>query len=338
MTKDKKNTIDADNLDNLESIKKHINTSFGNGSIWTSEEKNKENIPFVSTGSMLLNEAIGVGGLPLGRIVEIYGPESSGKTTLALEVIKNAQKNGKICGFIDTEHALDINYCNRIGIDTKNLLISQPDYGEQALEILQNIIERISYQKGGVVVLDSVAALVTKNEIDGDMGDVHIGQLARLMSQSLKKLVSVIAKNNVLVIFTNQLRSKIGVMFGSSETTCGGNALKFYSSVRLDIRRSEYMKKDDKVLGIKSRVKVVKNKVGSPFQESIIEIRYNHGICIENEILDIGTNKNIIEKNGHYYYYNNQKLGQGKESACEFLRSNLDIKNEILEKLISIKI
>lgn len=331
--KDKKNMIDTsnENLSSIENIKKHINTNFGSGSLWTCEEKSTVNISSISTGSILLDKAIGINGLPMGRIVEIYGPESSGKTTLALEVIKSAQKAGKICGFIDTEHALDMKYCQRIGIDTKNLLISQPDYGEQALEILQSIVESIPADKGGVVVLDSVAALVTKNEIEGDMGDVHIGQLARLMSQSLKKLIAGIAKNNVLVIFTNQLRSKIGVMFGSPETTCGGNSLKFYASVRLDIRKSEYIKQNEEVIGMKSKVKVVKNKVGSPFQEAIVEIRYNQGICIENEILEICTSNSIIEKNGHHYYYKGTKLGQGKDTANEFLRNNIQIKNELLE-------
>jgi recombination protein RecA len=287
-------------------------------------------IEVVSTGSLGLDVALGIGGLPKGRVVEIYGPESSGKTTLTLQVVAEIQKQGGTAAFVDAEHALDPVYAEKVGVNVDDLLISQPDTGEQALEITDMLV-----RSGAVdlVVVDSVAALTPKAEIEGEMGDSHVGLQARLMSQALRKLTGNIKRSNCLVIFINQIRMKIGVMFGSPETTTGGNALKFYSSVRLDIRRIGAIKKGDEVLGNETRVKVVKNKVAPPFRLAEFEILYGHGISREGEIIDLGVRENIVEKSGSWYSYNGERVGQGKENAREFLLEHPDIANEIDAKI-----
>ena len=283
-------------------------------------------IESISTGSLGLDIALGIGGLPRGRVVEIYGPESSGKTTLTLSVIAQAQKVGGTCAFIDAEHALDPSYAQRLGVNVEELLVSQPDTGEQALEIADMLVRSAAID---VIVIDSVAALTPKAEIEGEMGDHHVGLQARLMSQALRKLTANIKRSNTMVVFINQIRMKIGVMFGNPETTTGGNALKFYSSVRLDIRRIGAVKKGEEVLGNQTRVKVVKNKVAPPFRKAEFDILYNEGISKEGELIDMGVEHQIVDKSGAWYSYNGERIGQGRDNVREFLRSNPDIASDI---------
>jgi recombination protein RecA len=311
-----------------------IEKQFGKGSIMRMGENDvAPDIQVVSTGSLGLDMALGVGGLPRGRVVEIYGPESSGKTTLTLQVIAEMQKLGGVCAFVDAEHALDTQYAQKLGVSLQDLLISQPDTGEQALEIVDALVRSGSVD---LIVVDSVAALTPKAEIEGDMGDSLPGLQARLMSQALRKLTGTINRTNTLVIFINQIRMKIGVMFGSPETTTGGNALKFYSSVRLDIRRVGSLKKGDEVVGSETKVKVVKNKVAPPFKQANFDIMYGTGISREGEILDIGSENDIVEKSGAWYSYNGDRIGQGRDNAREFLKQNpeisLEIENKVREK------
>ena len=314
-----------------------IEKQFGKGSVmFLGEEESRTDIEAVSTGSLSLDMALGIGGLPRGRVVEIYGPESSGKTTLALHVIAEMQKLGGTAAFIDAEHALDPAYAKRLGVDTDDLLISQPDTGEQALEITDMLV-----RSGGVdiVVIDSVAALTPKAEIEGEMGSSHMGLQARLMSQALRKLTSNIKKTNTMVIFINQLRMKIGVMFGNPETTTGGNALKFYASVRLDIRRIGAIKKGDEILGNETRVKVLKNKVAPPFKKAEFQILYNQGISRESEVIDLGVELGLVEKAGAWYSVDGERIGQGKDNARDYLKDNSEIcqkiEVKIREKLMS---
>ena len=303
-----------------------IEKQFGKGSMMRLGDKGKETIPSISTGSLGLDIALGIGGLPRGRIVEIYGPESSGKTTLTLQVIAECQKNGGTCAFIDAEHALDPIYAGNLGVDVENLLVSQPDTGEQALEICDMIVRSGAVD---VVVIDSVAALTPKAEIEGDMGDSHMGLQARLMSQALRKMTGNIKNSNTLVIFINQIRMKIGVMFGSPETTTGGNALKFYASIRLDIRRIGSIKDGDEVVGNETRVKVVKNKVAPPFRQAEFQIMYGTGIYRMGEVIDLGVKLNMIDKSGAWYAYNGEKIGQGKKNVALYLEQNPAIASEI---------
>ena len=303
-----------------------IEREFGTGSIMRLGDNKTIDIEEISTGSLGLDIALGIGGLPKGRIIEIYGPESSGKTTLALQVVASAQKKEGICAFIDAEHALDPVYAKNLGVDVDKLLVSQPDAGEQALEIADTLVKSGAVD---VLVIDSVAALVPKAELEGDMGDTHVGLQARLMSQALRKLTSSIAKTNAMVIFINQIRMKIGIMFGSPETTTGGNALKFYSSVRLDIRRIGQIKDKDQIVGNQTRVKVVKNKVAPPFKVVEFDIIYGEGISKEGEIIDVGVLSGIVEKSGSWYSYNGERIGQGRENAKKFLLDNAEISNEI---------
>jgi recombination protein RecA len=304
-----------------------IEKQFGKGSVMRMGDNSAvRNIEAISTGSLGLDVALGIGGLPKGRVVEIYGPESSGKTTLTLQVVAEAQKMGGTAAFIDAEHALDPQYAEKLGVNVDELLVSQPDTGEQALEITDMLVRSGAVD---VVVIDSVAALTPKAEIEGDMGDSHVGLQARLMSQALRKLTANIKRTNCLVIFINQIRMKIGVMFGSPETTTGGNALKFYASVRLDIRRIGAIKKGDEVLGNDTRVKVVKNKVAPPFKQVQFEILYGEGISHEGEIIELGVQQGIIDKSGAWYSYNGDRIGQGKENVRTFLKENPDIANEI---------
>ena len=308
-----------------------IEKQFGKGSVMKlSDAEVAEDIQVVSTGSLGLDIALGVGGLPRGRVVEIYGPESSGKTTLTLQVIAEMQKVGGTCAFIDAEHALDVQYASKLGVHLEDLLISQPDTGEQALEIADALVRSGSVD---MIVIDSVAALTPRAEIEGEMGDSLPGLQARLMSQALRKLTATIKRTNCLVIFINQIRMKIGVMFGNPETTTGGNALKFYASVRLDIRRTGSIKKGDEVIGNETKVKVVKNKVAPPFRAAEFDILYGEGISREGEILDLGASSNVVEKSGAWYSYNGERIGQGKDNAREFLRERpevaLDIENKV---------
>src|SRR5690554_540426 len=314
----------------LEAALSQIERQFGKGSIMRLGDNQAMDIESVSTGSLTLDIALGIGGLPRGRIVEIYGPESSGKTTLTLEVIAQAQKKGGVAAFVDAEHALDPVYAEKIGVNLGDLLVSQPDTGEQALEIADMLVRSGSVD---VVVIDSVAALTPKAEIEGEMGDSHVGLQARLMSQALRKLTANIKRSNTLVIFINQIRMKIGVMFGNPETTTGGNALKFYSSVRLDIRRIGSIKKGDEVIGNDTRVKVVKNKVAPPFRQAEFEILYGEGISRAGEIIDLGVKANIVDKSGAWYSYNGDRIGQGKDNVREFLKENPAIAQEIESKL-----
>jgi recombination protein RecA len=308
-----------------------IEKQFGKGSIMRLGEQDvARDIQVVSTGSLGLDIALGVGGLPRGRVVEIYGPESSGKTTLTLQVIAEMQRLGGTAAFVDAEHALDPQYAQKIGVKVEELLISQPDNGEQALEIADMLVRSASVD---VVVIDSVAALTPKAEIEGDMGDPQMGLHARLMSQALRKLTANIKRSNTLVIFINQIRMKIGVMFGNPETTTGGNALKFYASVRLDIRRTGAIKKGDEVIGNETRVKVVKNKVAPPFREAMFDILYGEGISREGEIIDLGVQHKLIDKSGAWYAYKGEKIGQGKDNVREYLRENSDIAFEIENKV-----
>ena len=303
-----------------------IERQFGKGSMMRLGDTERVAIPAISTGSLGLDIALGIGGLPRGRIVEIYGPESSGKTTLTLQVIAEAQKAGGTCAFIDAEHALDPIYADNLGVDVENLLVSQPDTGEQALEICDMVVRSGAVD---VVVVDSVAALTPKAEIEGDMGDSHMGLQARLMSQALRKMTANIKNSNTLVIFINQIRMKIGVMFGSPETTTGGNALKFYSSVRLDIRRIGSIKEGDEVVGNETRVKVVKNKVAPPFRQTEFQIMYGQGIHHLGEVIDLGVRLNLIDKSGAWYAYQGEKIGQGKKNVCLYLEENPAIAQEI---------
>ncbi|WP_430389059.1 recombinase RecA [Dyella sp. 20L07] len=303
-----------------------IEKQFGKGAVMRLGDRTDDAIETVSTGSLGLDIALGVGGLPRGRVVEIYGPESSGKTTLTLQVIANCQKNGGTAAFVDAEHALDPTYAEKLGVNVADLLVSQPDTGEQALEIADMLVRSGAVD---VVVVDSVAALTPKAEIEGEMGDSHVGLHARLMSQALRKLTANIKKSGCLVIFINQIRMKIGVMFGSPETTTGGNALKFYASVRLDIRRIGAVKKGDEVIGSETRVKVVKNKVAPPFRQAEFEILYGEGTSREGEIIELGVAQNLIDKSGAWYSYKGDRIGQGKENVRQFLRDNPAIANEV---------
>jgi recombination protein RecA len=315
----------------LQAALAQIEKQFGKGSIMRlGEGEVIEDIQVVSTGSLGLDIALGVGGLPRGRVVEIYGPESSGKTTLTLQVIAEMQKEGGTCAFIDAEHALDIQYAQKLGVNLQELLISQPDTGEQALEIVDALVRSGSVD---LIVVDSVAALTPKAELEGEMGDALPGLQARLMSQALRKLTATIKKTNTMVIFINQIRMKIGVMFGSPETTTGGNALKFYASVRLDIRRTGSIKKGEEVIGSETKVKVVKNKVSPPFKTAEFDILYGEGISREGEIIDMGVEARILDKSGAWYAYNGEKIGQGKDNAREFLRENPELAREIENKV-----
>src|SRR6478752_6091175 len=307
-----------------------IDKDFGKGSVMMMNERGVQVMEVVSTGSIGLDIALGVGGLPRGRVIEIYGPESSGKTTIATHVIAEAQKKGGICAIIDAEHAFDSSYAQKLGVDIDNLLISQPDYGEQALEIADRLILSGALD---VVVIDSVAALVPKSELEGEMGDSKMGLQARLMSQALRKLTATISKTNSCCIFINQLREKIGVMFGNPETTTGGNALKFYASVRLDIRRQAQIKDGDEVIGNHIKVKVVKNKVAPPFRQAEFDIIFGEGISKNGEIIDMGVELGIIAKSGSWFSYNTDKLGQGRETVKQLLHDNPELANEIESKI-----
>ncbi len=310
----------------LEAAISQITDNFGKGSVMKLGQKKAMDIESISTGSLSLDLALGIGGLPKGRIVEIYGPESSGKTTLALQVVAEAQKSGGICAFVDAEHALDPVYAKKLGVNTEELLISQPDAGEQALEIADTLVKSGSIS---VIVIDSVAALTPRAEIEGDMGDHHVGLQSRLMSQALRKLTSSISNTNTMMIFINQIRMKIGVMFGSPETTSGGNALKFYSSVRMDIRRIGAIKDKDTIIGNSTRVKVVKNKVSPPFKVVEFDLMYGKGISKVGELIDLGAKAEIVEKSGAWYAYKGEKIGQGRENAKIYLEQNPNVAAEI---------
>ena len=314
----------------LEMAMGQIEKQFGKGSVMKLGEVSSMNVEAIPTGALSLDIALGIGGIPKGRIIEVFGPESSGKTTLALHVIAECQKMGGEAAFIDAEHALDPVYARNLGVDIDNLIVSQPDTGEQALEIAEALVRSGAID---IIVVDSVAALVPKAEIDGEMGDAHVGLQARLMSQALRKLAGVINKSNATIIFINQLREKVGIMFGNPETTPGGRALKFYASVRLDIRKVENIKVDGEVLGNRAKVKVVKNKVAPPFREAEFDIIYGKGISKEGNILDIGVNLDIIEKSGACFSYKGEKIGQGREKVKEFLAKNPEIAKEIEEKI-----
>lgn len=322
---------DSDKLKALESALGQIEKQYGKGSVMKlGDSAAHMNVEAVPTGSLSLDIALGVGGIPKGRIVEIYGPESSGKTTVALHMVAEVQKRGGIAGFIDAEHALDPVYAKNIGVDIDNLYISQPDNGEQALEITETMVRSGAID---IVIVDSVAALVPKAEIEGDMGDSHVGLQARLMSQALRKLTAAISRSNCIVIFINQLREKVGVMFGNPETTTGGRALKFYSSVRLDVRRIESLKVSGEVVGSRTRIKVVKNKVAPPFKEAEFDIMFGKGISREGDILDLAANENIIIKSGAWFAYNDAKIGQGRENAKIYLKENPEIMVEVENKV-----
>jgi recombination protein RecA len=310
-----------------------IEKNYGKGAIMRlGVDAPVENVPVISTGAISLDAALGIGGIPRGRVTEIFGPESSGKTTLALHIIAEAQRTGGIAGFVDAEHALDLGYARRLGISTEDLLISQPDTGEQALEIAEMLVRSGALD---VLVVDSVAALVPKAEIEGEMGDAHMGLQARLMSQALRKLTGTISKSRTAVIFINQIRQKIGVMFGNPETTTGGNALKFYATVRLDIRRIAQIKKDDAVIGGRTRVKVVKNKLAPPFREAEFDILYGEGISREGDILDLGVEQDIVEKSGAWYSVGGERIGQGRENARLFLKEHPEMSGDLATKILA---
>jgi recombination protein RecA len=310
----------------------HIERQYGKGAIMRlGADGMLGEIPTISTGSLSLDLALGVGGLPKGRVVEIYGPEASGKTTLALHAVAEAQKKGGIAVFIDAEHALDMHYAKKLGVNIDDLLISQPDTGEQALEIAEDLVRSGAVD---VIVIDSVAALVPKAEIEGEMGDAHMGLQARLMSQALRKMTGIISKSNTIVIFVNQIRMKIGVMFGNPETTTGGNALKFYSSVRLDIRRIAAIKQGQEVIGSRTKVRVVKNKVAPPFKEVEFDLILGEGISREGDVLDLAVEKNIVEKSGTWYAYGGQRIGQGRENAKQFLKENSQIREQMEKEIL----
>ena len=314
----------------LDAALSQIERAFGKGSIMRLGQNTNIDIEAISTGSLGIDIALGIGGLPKGRIIEIYGPESSGKTTLALSVIAQAQKRNGTCAFIDAEHALDPSYAKKIGVDIENLLVSQPDSGEQALEIADTLVRSGAID---VMVVDSVAALVPKAELEGEMGDAHMGLQARLMSQALRKLTATVARSNTLIIFINQIRMKLGVMFGNPETTTGGNALKFYASVRMDIRRVGAIKDKDEVIGSQTRVKIVKNKVAPPFKTVDFDIMYGEGISKTGELIDLGVKSGIIEKAGAWFSYNGDKIGQGRENAKRYLMENPEVAEDIENKI-----
>ena len=316
----------------LETALAQIEKQFGKGSVMRLGEENRPPIQVIPTGSVAVDVALGVGGLPRGRIIEIYGPESSGKTTLALHAIANAQKLGGIAAFIDAEHALDPEYAQKLGVDIDALLVSQPDTGEQALEIADMLVRSGAIS---LIVIDSVAALVPRAEIEGEMGDSHMGLQARLMSQALRKLTGALSNSGTTMIFINQLREKIGVMFGSPETTTGGKALKFYASIRIDIRRIEALKDGTDIVGNRTRVKIVKNKVAPPFKQAEFDILYGHGISREGSLIDMGVDQGIVKKSGAWYTYENDQLGQGKENARQFLIDNPELANEIETKILT---
>ncbi len=313
-------------LKSIDSALSQIERQFGKGAIMRLGQKEGLKIPAIPTGSLAVDAAIGIGGFPRGRVVEVFGPESSGKTTLALSVVAQAQRLGGVAAFIDAEHAIDPEYAGKIGVDIDNLLISQPDFGEQALEIAEMLVRSNSID---VVVIDSVAALVPRAEIEGEMGDTHVGLQARLMSQALRKLTAIVAKSKTCLIFINQIREKIGVMFGSPETTSGGRALKFYSSVRVDIRRIGTLKDGDTVVGSRIKVKIVKNKVAAPFRIAEVDIDYGEGLSRPGELVDLGVEHNLVAKSGAWYNYGDIRLGQGRENAKQFLRDNPDLADEI---------
>lgn len=323
-------SIEQEKLNALNQALGKIEKEFGKGSVMKLGEATSMAIDVISTGSIGIDIAVGIGGLPKGRIIEVYGPESSGKTTVALHTVAEAQKQGGIAAFIDAEHALDPVYAKALGVDIDNLIISQPDTGEQALEIAEALIRSGAID---IIVVDSVAALVPRAEIEGDMGDSHVGLQARLMSQALRKLTGSIKKSNCVAIFINQLREKVGIMFGNPETTTGGRALKFYSSVRLDVRKIDTIKQGDKVLGSRTRVKVVKNKVAPPFKQAEFDIMYGEGISKVGDLLDIASDIDIVKKSGAWYSYNDTKLGQGRENVKKFLQDNPDLIKEIDEKV-----
>mgnify|MGYP001587008898 FL=1 len=330
MKKEKKEIVPKATSANIEDTLQAIKTKFGDDAIMKLGEKPKVNINAISTGSIGLDAALGIGGLPRGRIVEIFGPESSGKTTLSLHVIAEAQKLGGVCAFIDAEHAMDPEYSKRLGVKIDELLISQPDNGEQALEIVDSLVRS---GKIDVIVIDSVAALTPKDEIEGDMGAYHVGKQARLMSQALRKLTAIVARSKTIVIFINQIRMQIGVMFGNPETTPGGKALKFYTSVRLDIRRIAQIKKGEEVMGGRIRVKVVKNKVAPPFKQTEFDLMYNEGISREGEMIALGEKMGIVKKTGNSYSFGEEKLGRGYDATRQFLKENEKVANKILEEI-----
>jgi recombination protein RecA len=324
--------MDANREKAIDLAVSQIERQFGKGAIMKLGEAGViKDHAVISTGSLGLDIALGIGGVPCGRVVEIYGPESSGKTTLALHIVAEAQKKGGMAAFIDAEHALDMGYAKKLGVKTDDLLISQPDHGEQALEIAETLVRSNAID---VLVIDSVAALVPKAEIEGEMGDAHMGLQARLMSQALRKLTGTISRSQTIVIFINQIRMKIGVMFGNPETTTGGNALKFYASVRMDIRRTGALKDGDNIIGGRTRVKVVKNKMAPPFKEAEFDILYGTGISRDGEIVDIGSEMGIMEKSGAWYSYGSERIGQGREAAKQFLREHPDMANEIMNKAL----
>lgn len=325
-----KQTIDENKRKALESAMAQIERTYGKGAVMKLGDNAHLNVETVPSGSLALDLALGVGGVPKGRVVEVYGPESSGKTTVALHMVAEVQKRGGIAGFIDAEHALDPVYAKKIGVDIDNLYISQPDTGEQALEITETMVRSGAVD---IIIVDSVAALVPKAEIEGDMGDSHVGLQARLMSQALRKLTAIIGKTSCTVIFINQLREKVGVMFGNPETTTGGRALKYYSSIRLEVRRGEQIKKDGEVIGNRTRIKVVKNKVAPPFREAEVDIIYGEGISREGDILDLAVNEDIVNKSGAWYAYAGNKIGQGRENAKTYLKEHPDAMAEIEQKV-----
>ncbi|XLQ20411.1 MAG: recombinase RecA [Candidatus Moraniibacteriota bacterium] len=327
--KDMKND-DVKKDNGVDAVVDEIRTKFGDGMLMKLGDAKRVDVDTISTGALSLDIALGVGGVPRGRVVEIYGPESSGKTTLALHIAANAQKNGGVAAFVDAEHALDPEYAQKIGVNINELLVSQPDAGEQALDIVETLVKSGAVD---VVVIDSVAALTPQSEIDGDMGDYHVGKHARLMSQAMRKLTPVIAKSSCVVIFINQIRMKIGVMFGSPETTTGGNALKFYSSVRLDVRRAAQIKKGDEIVGNHVKVKVVKNKVAAPFKIAEFDIMYNEGISLAGDVLDVGVEYGVITKKGHSYSYKEDRLGVGREKAKTELNQNEKVLNAIMKEV-----
>ncbi len=316
----------------IESTITYIDRQFGKGSLMRLGDKAQERISFIPTGSLALDVAIGIGGIPRGRVTEIFGPEASGKTTLALHIIAEAQKAGGYVAFIDAEHALDPGYARNLGVDTTNLLISQPDTGEQALEITEALVRSRAVD---VIIIDSVAALVPKAELDGEMGDSHVGLQARLMSQALRKLTGTVSKSNTAVVFINQVREKVGVMYGNPEVTPGGRALKFYTSLRLDIRRIAAIKEGETVMGNRTRVKVVKNKIAPPFKSAEFDIMYGTGISFEGDLLDIGLLADIVQKSGAWYSYGDMRIGQGRENAKQFLKENLETRDTIAKEVRS---
>ncbi len=324
-------TMDKERGRAVEQAISQIEKQFGRGSIMKMGEQQVIDVPAISTGSIALDFALGVGGVPRGRVIEIFGPESSGKTTLALHISAEAQAKGGMVAFIDAEHALDMTYAKRLGVNVDDLLISQPDTGEQALDIAEILVRSGAID---VVVIDSVAALVPRAEIEGDMGDHHVGLQARLMSQALRKVTAAISKSRTCVIFINQIRMKIGVMFGNPETTTGGNALKFYASQRLDIRKISSIKQGDQTVGNRTRVKVVKNKIAPPFKQAEFDIIFGHGISKEGDILDLGVDLDIVDKSGAWYSFQDQRIGQGRENVKEFLAENTDIRDRIAELVI----